>query len=164
MKKIHIILIAIVLLAGILSANQKDFGKCPNDGQGMDKRFDKHHDRGMGMFQMAEELELTDTQIEKFEEIKLEHEKYMIKIKSEIEILQLDKKAALKDKNFAEAKKITETIFEKKQKAAFKMIDLHEEKWNTLTDEQKKKADELKRSKKHCPEKMPEGKGKKHNM
>jgi len=91
MKKIHIVLIAIVLLVGILSANQKDFGKNPNRCQGMENSSGKSHERGGGgMFFMIEELELTNTQIETFENLKLEHEKYMIGAKSEIEILQLD--------------------------------------------------------------------------
>jgi LTXXQ motif family protein len=162
MKKSYVIIIAILLLAGLLTAFEHGMEKCPEGKLGITEKFEKK--QGDGMMMMAEELELTSTQVETIHELQMENKKFMIRAKADIDILMLDKKAALKDKDFVEAKKITERIFQKKQQMALKRIDIQEDRWNILTEEQKLKAEELKMEKAHSSHKMHEGKGRKQGM
>jgi len=105
-----------------------------------------------GFQMMCEELELTDSQKEQMEELRITSKKEMITAESEIKLLEIDKKSALKDKNFKQAKKIVGDIFEIKQEMAENRIEQHEQRWNILTPEQKEKAEELKGE--HHPQKL----------
>ncbi|KQC06039.1 MAG: hypothetical protein APR54_07810 [Candidatus Cloacimonas sp. SDB] len=163
MKKSYIIFIAMILLAGMLSANQRNMGaSCQENPRMHEKAQMQHHDGRNNRF-MLEELELTAEQMKAMQELKLEREKFLIRNKSEIEILQLDKASALQNKDFKEAKRITEAIFSKKQNSALKAIEFHEDRWNLLTVEQQEKASEKEFLKNHPPRKMPEEKGIKRN-
>jgi len=160
MKKSYFIFIAMILLAGILSANQGSMRAfCHENPRMYEKPQMQHHD-GINSRFMLEELELSEEQMKAMRELKLDREKFLIKNNSEIEILQLDKAVALHNKDFKEVKKITEAIFSKKQNSALKAIDFHEDRWNLLTDEQKDKAMEMEFPRNHPHQKMSEGRGK----
>jgi Spy/CpxP family protein refolding chaperone len=165
MKKSYIIVITILVFAGLLTAAEKGMaqGKECHPGM-MQGRFEQKHEDGWMLEHMAEELELTDSQLESLRDLHLENKKSMIQKKAEIDILQLDKRTAMKNKDFVEAKKLTRKIFEIKQEMAMNKIDLQEEQWNLLTAEQKLKAEEMKFTGKHHPREMPEGRGKKKDM
>ena len=151
MKKTYIIVIAILLMTGMLLAQERHVGHCP-DGRGeKQERCEKKPNEGMILKHMAEELELTESQIEAMHELQMNHKKFMIQIKADIELLQLDKQAAMKAKDFTEARWITEKIFEKKELIAQEKINLKEARWNLLTADQKQKAEDMKM---HHPPKM----------
>ena len=165
MKKSYIIVITLLLLTGLLTAVEKGTCQGKEDHPGkMQGRFEQKHEDGRMLEHMAEELELTDSQQEYLHELHLESKKLMIQKKAEIDILVLDKKTAMKDKDFTEAKKLTTKIFEIKQEMALNKIDQQEEHWNLLSEDQKLKAEEMRSNKKHCPQKMPEGHGRKKDM
>ncbi len=165
MKKSYIIVITLLVFAGLLTAFEKGMGQDQEDCNGMMQgRFEQKHDGNGMLMHMTEELELTESQVENLQEIHLAHKKSMIQKHSEIKILQLDKDVAMKNKDFAEAKKITKNIFEIKQEMALEKLDLLEDQWNLLTDEQKLKAEEMDLGKKHSQPKMHEGKGMRKGM
>lgn len=165
MKKSYIIVITMLVFAGLLTAIEKGLAQGKEDHPGMMQgRFEQKHEDGWRLGHMAEELELTDSQQEYLRDLQLENKKFMIQKKAEIDILQVDKSTALKNKDFTEAKKLTAKIFEIKQEMAMNKIELQEEQWNLLTAEQKIKAEEMKFEGKHHPREMPEGHGKKKDM
>ncbi|MDY6915213.1 MAG: Spy/CpxP family protein refolding chaperone [Candidatus Cloacimonadota bacterium] len=90
-----------------------------------------------------EELDLTETQLEKLDKIRVNQQKDMIQFRSETQILNIDKREALQNKNFNKAKNIVKDIYNKKQEQAIKRIEYQEERWNLLTPEQQEKAKEL---------------------
>jgi len=69
----------------------------------------------------------------------------MIVTESDLKILEIDKRSALRDKNFKQSKKLTGDIFKIKQKMAENRIEQQEQRWNILTPEQQEKADELRK-------------------
>ena len=99
---------------------------------------------GFGGFdRIHEELELTDAQIETIEEMRLAHQKEMIGMHAEIDILRVDEHFAKKNHDFAKSKKITVKIFDLKKSQILKKIEHHEIMWDLLTPEQQEKAEEL---------------------
>ena len=84
------------------------------------------------------------------------NKKECIKLNSDMNILQVDKKDALKEFNFKEAKKNTGKIFEVKKNLAIKRIELQEQRWNILDAEQQAKVEELMQQRGH--HKKPFGK------
>jgi len=106
------------------------------------ENIDKFHKRHfMGM--MKEELELTDEQQNKFENDRMEFEKFRIQKDSEIKILHLDQRNYRKKQDFSEMRKITNKLFEIKKLIALEKIEMHEKHWNMLTDDQKAKVKEF---------------------
>lgn len=110
-------------------------------------------------FDFAEELELTENQMETHADIKTGYRKQNIKLKSDIKLLMVDKHEAMREHDFDELKSIAKKISAKKEQIHLNRISEKEEIWNTLTKEQQAKAEELmqqrmkrhhKRSKKHC--------------
>jgi len=93
---------------------------------------------------MCEELDLTDEQKDQMEDLRIKNRKEMITERANLELLDIDKKSAMKDKNFKQAKSVTKEIFKMKQDIAISRIDQQEERWNILTPEQQDKAEELK--------------------
>lgn len=153
MKKLVFVVIGVIAVIGLLTAFDGDC-RGHNDGEhhqmrdkmskGGDhsKKMQVKHD---GFQMMCEELELTDTQKEQMEELRISSKKGMIVAESDLKLLEIDKRSAMKDKNFKQAKKIVGDIFEIKQEMAENRIEQHEERWNILTPEQREKAEELKK-------------------
>ncbi|RLC52765.1 MAG: hypothetical protein DRZ79_00620 [Candidatus Cloacimonadota bacterium] len=103
--------------------------------------FDRPFDTDEPSF--FEELDLTTEQMEQMDKIRSEQMKENIDLNSKIKILEIDKKDALKDHNFAQAKKITDDIFKIKANLAKNRIEMKKQKWEVLTQEQQKKLDEM---------------------
>lgn len=137
MKKTGLIL-TLVLVAGMVFAF---------NGEGKEGRLSrKGHDemRGdMQMGRMAEALELTDAQKEKIETLTFEHKKEMIASRAELKTLELEKQEAMKDDDFAAAKKLNIKIFDKKAEIANARLELKENIMKELTPEQQEQAKEL---------------------
>jgi len=136
MKKLVFVVIGVIAVIGLLTAFD---GDC--------KEGKNHHNKKQMMNEkisdVCEELELTAAQKEQMEELRTNSKKEMISAESEIKLLEIDKKSALKDKNFKLAKKLTGDIFEIKQEMAEVRIEQQEQRWNILTPEQQAKAEEM---------------------
>ena len=154
MKKLVFVVIGIIAVIGLLSAFDGDGrrfndcdqhpmkGKMLKDGDHHNKMQGMHHD---GYQMMCEELDLTDEQKEQMEDLRINNKKEMITVKASLELLEIDKRSAMRDKDFKQAKAVTNKIFEKKQDVAISRIEQHEQRWNILTPEQKEKAEEMRR-------------------
>jgi len=149
MKKLTFVVIGVIAVIGLLTAFDGDC-RGSNDGENHPMRDKMNKDgghRGMqdGYQMMCEELELTDTQKDQMEELRISSKKKMIVTESDLKILEIDKRSALRDKNFKQSKKLTGDIFKIKQKMAENRIEQQEQRWNILTPEQQEKADELRK-------------------
>jgi len=147
MKKLTFVVIGVIAVIGLLTAFDGDC-RGSNDGERHSMRDKMEKDgghRGMhdGYQMMCEELELTDTQKDQMEGLRISSKKEMIVAESDLKLLAIDKRSAMKDKNFKLAKKLSGDIFEIKQEMAENRIKQQEQRWNILTPEQQKKADEL---------------------
>ena len=147
MKKLTFVVIGVIAVIGLLTAFDGDC-RGSNDGENHPMRDKMNKDgghRGMqdGYQMMCEELELTDAQKDQMEEFRISSKKEMIVAESDLKLLAIDKRIALRDKNFKQAKKLSGEISEIRQEIAEKRIEQQEQRWNILTPEQQKKADEL---------------------
>lgn len=160
MKKLVFVVIGVIAVIGLLTAFDGDC-RGIKDGEGHPMKGKMFKDgghpgmmKGMhdGYQMMCEELDLTDKQKEQMEDLHIKNKKEMITAKANLELLDIDKRSAMKDKNFKQAKAVTKKIFKMKQDIAISRIDQQEERWNILTPEQQEKADEMRsehRSPKH---------------
>jgi len=166
MKKIIITLVMLVLVIGMVSA-QEEFTKqhhpCERYGEGQGKGRGEGHGKGFGKQhhgmmgkgmggpqfheQMMEELDMTDDQKDKIREFQTDNKKLAIQKQSEIKILRIEIHEALRKQKFSEAKRITEKISDIEKDLAVNRIDMHEKHWKILTDDQKEKAKEMKKDK-----------------
>ncbi len=153
MKKLVFVVIGIIAVIGLLSAFDGDgrrFDDCDqHQMKGKMLKDGDHHNKMQGMHKdgyqmMCEELDLTDEQKEQMEDLRIKNKKEMITAKANLELLVIDKRSAMKDKDFKQAKVVTKEIFKKKQDIAISKIEQHEQRWNILTPEQKEKAEEMK--------------------
>ncbi len=138
MKKLVFVVIGVIAVIGLLTAFDGDC-RGSNDGehhQMKDKMNKNGGHSGMqdGYQMMCEELELTDTQKEQMEELRINSKKEMIVAESELKLLEIDKRSALKDKNFKLSKKLTGDIFEIKQEMAENRIEQQEQITRQFTD------------------------------
>ena len=146
MKKLMIITLGIMLLASMLSAQARVEAKNDNN---MKPGMGKHQMQGEEMKgqnpqqMMCEKLELTKEQQKKFETMRTANQKQMNTLKAEMENLQIDHKAALKDQNFKQAKALNKQISDKKLMMADARIDHMEAMFKELTPEQKEKAADM---------------------
>jgi protein CpxP len=161
MKKINLVL-ALLLLGSIALTAQRHFN-CDdpdqNGRQAMHQRGERgergehgqqmgKHRQGMPLAGILSEVELTDAQKDQIHALQQKHQKWNIQNRADVETLQIDKREALKNKNFSLAKKLTNQISEKRNDAAIKRIELHEDVWNLLTKEQQDAAED-------CMKKQP---------
>ena len=152
MKKLLFVVIGVIAVIGLLTAFDGD-GRRFDDGEhyGMrGKMFKNGEHNGMmqgmhnnGYRMMYEELNLTNKQKEQMNDLRIEEKKGMIVIEADLKLLEIDKRSAMKDKDFKIAENKTKEIFKIKEQAAIKRIEHQEQRWNILTPEQKKKAEEL---------------------
>jgi len=166
MKKLIVTLVLVVGIMAALSAFEgmkEHKGKDNEHCQGMkQKNMEKHHKMGDGFGMLMAELEFTDAQKEQFEDLKIKHQKSVIQLKADIDILKIDKQAAMRNHNFGKMKKKVGSIFELKKEIAIKQVTHHEAMWNILTAEQKDQAEKLMKDKPHS-KKMKHKKFKKGN-
>ncbi len=145
MKKIILVIVGIVALATMLMAfDGPEFDPCEKHGRDFYRpKYESRNVEGAMFERIRDELNLTKEQIKQMDELRSSNKKACIKLKSDMNILQVDKKDALKDFNFKEAKKITGKIFEIKKNLAIKRIEMQEGRWNILDAEQQAKVEEL---------------------
>ena len=152
MKKLAFVLIGVIAVIGLLTAFDGE-GKRFNESEHhpmRDRMFKDGGHPGMmkgmhdGYQMMCEELDLTDKQKEQMEDLRIKNKKEMITAKANLELLEIDKRSAMRNKDFKQAKAVTKEIFKMKQDIAISRIDQQEERWNILTPEQQEKAEELK--------------------
>jgi len=150
MKKLAFVVIGVVAVIGLLTAFDGD-GRNFRDGE-HHRMKDGNHQEKMhdGFDKMCEELELTGKQIEQLEDLKINGKKDMIVASADLKLLEIDKKTAMKEKDFKQAKAVTEEIFKIKEQMAINKIEHQEKRWNILTSEQQEKAEELMK-KHHSP-------------
>jgi hypothetical protein len=143
MKKLAFVVIGVVAVIGLLTAFDGD-GRNFRDGEHHRMKDGNRQERVYdGFDKMCEELELTDKQIEQLEDLKINGKKDMIVASADLKLLEIDKKTAMKEKDFKQAKAVTEEIFKIKEQMAINKIEHQEKKWNILTLEQQEKAEEL---------------------
>lgn len=151
MKKLAFVLIGVIAVIGLLTAfdgEGRRYNDCDQHSMKGKMFKDGGHPgmmKGMhdGYQMMCEELDLTDKQKEQMEDLRIKNKKEMITAKANLELLEIDKRSAMKDKDFKQAKAVTKKIFKLKQEGAIKRIEQQEQRWNILTPEQKEKAEEL---------------------
>lgn len=155
MKKISLLL-AVLLLGSIALTAQRSFDCDGPRGEGQQRMHQRgergdHGDRGQQMGKnrqgmplagILNELELTDAQKDQIEALGLQDQKWNIQNRADVETLKIDKREALRKKDFNKAKKLTNQISDKRNGAAIKRIELHENIWNLLTKEQQIAAEE----------------------
>ncbi len=167
-KKTLITLGLIALLVGTLVAQPMMNGRNRNmadncDNNGKQFRMEQgrmghhqakgdhrqHHRKGDGLhvgmmiIHNAEELELKDSQIEDIKDIASTFHKLANVTKAELENLRIDKREAMMNKNYSEAKKVTKAIFSKKEELELKEIDAKKDIMDVLTETQQEKFETL---------------------
>ncbi|NQV19081.1 MAG: hypothetical protein HQ534_11120 [Armatimonadetes bacterium] len=162
MKKIILIIAGIVALTTMLMAfDGPGFDSREKHGRdfehpGFGPEFESRNVEGSMFERIRDELDITKEQIKQMDELRSSNKKECIKLKSDMDILQVDKKDALKEFNFKEAKKITGKIFEIKKNLAVKRIEMQEKRWNILDADQQAKVEEMMQQRGH--HKKPFGK------
>lgn len=124
MKNLILIALAALLLSGLLFA-QAGMAKNPNAHPGMGPMKD---------------MNLTDAQKTKVEELRLSHQKQMNTLDAEIQNLEMDMQQAMQKEDFVNARKLTKQLNDKRLVAAYARIDHMEAMLKQLTPEQKEKA------------------------
>ena len=89
--------------------------------------------------QMIEYLDLTDEQVEKMHKIRVKFDKQEIDVRSEQKKLRIDKNEAMKDMDFAKARKVTKQMSGVTAKIQLMKINQKEEMSKILTKEQVEK-------------------------
>jgi Spy/CpxP family protein refolding chaperone len=152
MKKILILLVIAVAAIGILNAEEdcRKYRGERGEGRGFEhrgERFDhpmgKEHGGPMFHEKMVEELDLTEKQQTEIRKFQTDNKKLMIQKQADIKILKIEIREALNEQNFGEAKRVTEKISDIEKELAVNKIEMHEKRWEMLTDEQKEKAKKL---------------------
>ncbi len=162
MKKYLVLTAVLALLATPLLAQDGNFhnpkGHMPmmSQKQSHEGHFMRQGPQGKGQqmgfpFWMAEELELTDDQIEMIDDYQDVARKVAIDVKADINKLQIDQKNAMDDGNYKEARKIVDQIFLKKATLAKERITVKEKIDSVLTEDQKDKLKALHKMKPQGP-------------
>lgn len=147
MKKTVLIVLTLLVIS-VLAAqglHQRQNMDCERHQKGGMERMERgrngHH--GERMMHIMNQLDLTEDQQNKMEDLRVKNHKENITAKAQIETKEVDARVAMKDMNFKEMKKITSEIFELKEEMKLKNIDHMEKCWNILTAEQQEEAKKL---------------------
>ena len=143
MKKLTLILVVVLLASTALMAFEHE-GRSSHPGMMMGEKG-QHRDMGMKFLMIADKLELSDELKAEIVKIHENNRKKIIRIKADIEILRIDKKAAMRVHDFKLQKKINEQISAKNLKMKNNRVEVHEQVWNKLSKEQQEKADKFMR-------------------
>lgn len=145
MKKFSIITLTLILLTGLLFAQgapMKHKGMqvpgSPADNPKLKDRL-APEDAPMPMIEM---LKLSKEQQAKFQDLRLEHQKRMNLLEAEVENLKLDIHKMIKGEQFADAKKLNDSLYAKKKDMANARIDHMQAMLKELSAEQKEIAKE----------------------
>lgn len=144
MKKTMLIAV-VILLVGILSAQGGLEGRFAGKEHrgGERKPMMQKGQQQMMMMRIMKNLELSESQQEKLESYRTSMRKESIDIRANIEKKEIDLKAAEREMNFSQIKKLTSEINEQKLELKLNGIDNMEKCWNVLTTEQQAEALEL---------------------
>lgn len=143
MKKIIILLSVTILIVTALSAHEIGMGMKEHNGNHQMGRGMNHQGNHEGI--MMEELDLTEDQQNQLQELRTEHQKEMIRLRSEIETLKIDKRNAMQNNNYSAAKKVVKQISAVQEELKLERINQKEAIWNLLTPEQREKLEELRK-------------------
>lgn len=149
MKKVIVIAALIVGLTAVLTAfdgmenGRRWQGEYQQNRMMRNGKMEQHrHGNELGF--LCKNLDLTDAQKNKIETISSDHQKNMIQLNADIDILRIDEKNAMQEHDFTEAKKVVSKIYNLKEKMQLQKIDHQKAIWNELTEDQQKKMEELK--------------------
>ncbi len=157
MKKIIGLSIAIIIMASGLFAFGNHFrgmntpqgaqraymGDCYGQKHQPRGRFGRMHRRQEGMKYVLSQLDLSDKQIDKIDNFRNQFMEIKIEKTGKIRALQFKKRMEMKNHNYDKAKTINAKISELRKEISNARIDFRKNMWNTLTAEQKKKADKI---------------------
>lgn len=143
MKHIILIAIAALMLTGVLFSQpnmvrnpQTQPGMGTNDNPKLKERLAVDEPGNGPML----ELGLSEAQKTKIEELRLSHQKQMNTLEAEIENLEMDMQQAMNKEDFANARKLTKQLNDKRLVVANARIDHMEAMLKQLTPEQREKA------------------------
>ncbi|MEA2104585.1 MAG: Spy/CpxP family protein refolding chaperone [Candidatus Cloacimonadota bacterium] len=142
---IAIITIVIVSYAAISVANPMDYrGKRGNPPFPQNQKPDFHMQNAPKdpIFLLFQILDLTDAQEEKIIGYSTKSRKDIVQLKADIQVLQIDKRVALKNENYKKVKKLIDQISVKKASIEKSRINLKEDISKMLTAEQKEELKE----------------------
>lgn len=134
MKKLMILSLALILLAGILLAQKAEPKAALTAPPSTFKERPVPLDP---MLNCAEELQLTEAQIKKFDELRTAFDKAKNTAEAEIENLMIDMHTAMKAENFSQAKALNKQMFAKRNQMADARIDFMAARLKELNAEQK---------------------------
>lgn len=140
MKKIIPILSIMLLLASLLLAQTTPLHKTHVSNKPSEQFNPSFRERPMMMENMQncmEELQLTDKQSEKLENLRSTFEKTRNTLQAEIDNIQIDIEAAMKAENYSKAKELTKQLNAKQSQLEEARIDFHANRMKELSKEQK---------------------------
>lgn len=148
MKRISLIMAVILLATVSLIANNHMDGVREDHraNRGERTKMSRHNgsrDQGMMMMYLAEELELSDQVKAEISELRTANKKVAIKLRADLEILRIDKQAAMKLRDFSQVKKLNAEMSEKRLELTNSRVDTHESVWDLLSKQQQEQALEL---------------------
>ena len=145
MKRVSLIM-AIIFIATVALIADNHMGgireeyKANRGGRTEMSRHKVNRDHGMMMMHLAEELELSEEVKAEMMELQTSDKKAAIKMRADLEILRIDKRLAMKDRDFKQVKKLNAEISEKRLELTNSRVDTHESIWNLLSEEQQEEA------------------------
>lgn len=151
MKKLAIIMTLVIVASSALMAFEHNNGKDGlrhKDGKEMRQRSEHREmgeQNGMMVENMAEELELSEKVVAEIKDLKIENQKANITLKAQIEVLKVDRRKVMMNKDFFEIKKINSQISKLKLQLTNSRVDLHENIWNKLSPKQQAKCEKLRK-------------------
>ena len=148
MKKISLIMAVILLATVSLIADNHMSGvhegmRAERGGRTEMSRHNGSRDGGMMFMYLAEELELSDKVKAEIDELQTANKKAAIKLRADLEILRIDKRQAMQERDFSEVKKLNTALSEKRLELTNSRVDTHESIWNKLSKSQQAKVMEL---------------------
>jgi Spy/CpxP family protein refolding chaperone len=152
MKRIGILLTALVLSLGLLQTSALAGGRKGGPGQGRGANAMRKAGRHTGfmdktqlIYRFKDELGLTEEQVTQIEETRSAFKKEMIKLKAEIDVLTVDIKNALRadDVDVDAVNPLIDQKYDLKKAKAKKTVAVMAELKSVLTEEQKAKFKEL---------------------
>ncbi len=143
MKKYVVITISLLLLAGLLIAQGRDYPQIPRQsgayGPGRNSRLVPRPEWDGTSMDMLEELNLSEAQSKKLLELQTSQQKAMNTINAEIENLNIDLRQALRSDDFVSARRLNDQVHEKMRIKSNTRIDHREQILRELTPEQQEK-------------------------
>lgn len=145
MKTLTALVILIMSLTVLPAQHNMSHAQGRHQGRGGKDRTERmdrqHHDRSVYRYQhgIHQELGLSEEQKTTIENLRMQHRLAAIDIQAEIKKLSLQRRNHLSKGEFRQAKRLTEQYYNKRKELAQKRIELTENIYNQLDDEQKER-------------------------